>query len=1020
MPLTRQFPHFLLVPATQHVRCGWTGRAPLHRVHGGGCSQIAPKLGLGFARRCRWSRLVGPVWICVLVLSPGLISKLSAQSSPTNIYSGYAVTGANGSVTDVKGSWIVPTVTCSGKETTYSSSWVGIDGVGINVQPPTIEQIGTESDCINGTAQNYAWWYIGAAPAGGHVKIPTVTIPTVTTGSGGHTISAEVSFSGSEFTATLTDETTRQSSPPEIGKLPGAHQSTAECIFEWSHNTTAPGPLANFGTALFGSDFTGSLPCTATVGGQTGPIGAFFPISIVMTSYKGNEANVTGPPWAIPSPLSSDGGSFSVVGPFTTFDVGAATGMLQGTFGTAIDPAGDVSGVYLDGASVAHGFFRTAPGTMSTFDAPDAGTGPLHGTYPIRINSAGTATGIYIDDANNHEGLGAYHGFERAAGGGMSEFDVPGASMNGSHGTTPMGIDTAGDIVGFFPDMNFVHHGFLRDAGGGISPFDVPDASMDFDDGTLPVNMNSKGDITGFYVDEMLGFHGFVLGVDDGIPVTIDIPDAGTSGGAMSPLDIAGTAPLAIDTAGDITGLYTDGKGLRHGFVRTADGTFIYPIDAPSFGTVAGPVQGTLPLSINTAGTIAGTFQDDTPGFMGVFHGFKKATGVPMVAPIDAPGANTSNTGMFRGTASLSINDCGYITGGFVDANGTIHGYVLAPLPLAAPTFSEPSGRYTSPLTVTISSTIPSATIYYTTDRSVPTTASPQYTGPILVSSTQTILATAIVCGNAGSFVASATYVFGTEAATPLFSEPSGTYNGAQTVTISDATTGAAIYYTTDGTTPTTSSTLSTGPIKVSATETIEAIASATGYSTSRLATATYKITLPTASTSVASSLNPSTFGAAVKFSATVTSSGGTPSGTVTFKDGSSTLGTGALSSGKASFSISTLALGSHSITAVYGGSTDFAGSTSPVLHQTVKQASSSSSLTSSLNPSTFRAAAKFTATVMSSGGTPSGTVTFKNGAATVGTGTLSSFLLPTSIMGESPSSSLPLDPLRVSIPSRE
>ena len=71
------------------------------------------------------------------------------------------------------------------------------------------------------------------------------------------------------------------------------------------------------------------------------------------------------------------------------------------------------------------------------------------------------------------------------------------------------------------------------------------------------------------------------------------------------------------------------------------------------------------------------------------------------------------------------------------------------------------------------------------------------------------------------------------------------TYTSAQTVTITDATTGAAIYYTTNGTTPTTASTLYTGPVTVSSTETLKAIAVASGYSNSAVATATYTIAAP-------------------------------------------------------------------------------------------------------------------------------------------------------------------------------
>lgn len=82
-------------------------------------------------------------------------------------------------------------------------------------------------------------------------------------------------------------------------------------------------------------------------------------------------------------------------------------------------------------------------------------------------------------------------------------------------------------------------------------------------------------------------------------------------------------------------------------------------------------------------------------------------------------------------------------------------------------------------------------------------------------------------------------------AATPTLSLPSGSYGSAQTVTISDTTSGATIYYTTDGTPPTTASTPYTGPIMVNSTETVEAIATASGYSSSAVATATYTITAP-------------------------------------------------------------------------------------------------------------------------------------------------------------------------------
>lgn len=101
-----------------------------------------------------------------------------------------------------------------------------------------------------------------------------------------------------------------------------------------------------------------------------------------------------------------------------------------------------------------------------------------------------------------------------------------------------------------------------------------------------------------------------------------------------------------------------------------------------------------------------------------------------------------------------------------------------------------------------------------------------------------------------------AVYVALPVAATPTFTPAAGTYTSAQSVTISDATTGTSIYYTTDGSTPTTSSTLYSGAVTVSSTETINAIAVATGYANSLVGSATYtiNITPPSFTISLASS----------------------------------------------------------------------------------------------------------------------------------------------------------------------
>lgn len=98
-------------------------------------------------------------------------------------------------------------------------------------------------------------------------------------------------------------------------------------------------------------------------------------------------------------------------------------------------------------------------------------------------------------------------------------------------------------------------------------------------------------------------------------------------------------------------------------------------------------------------------------------------------------------------------------------------------------------------------------------------------------------------------------------------------------------------------------------------------------------------------STSLTSSLNPSTFGQSVTFTATVTSQNGAPTGSVTFSDGNTTLGSGTVNAGQAAISTSALTVGSHSITAAYGGDSNYSASSSTAIMQTVNQATATISL---------------------------------------------------------------------------
>src|SRR5205814_6461665 len=112
----------------------------------------------------------------------------------------------------------------------------------------------------------------------------------------------------------------------------------------------------------------------------------------------------------------------------------------------------------------------------------------------------------------------------------------------------------------------------------------------------------------------------------------------------------------------------------------------------------------------------------------------------------------------------------------------------------------------------------------------------------------------------------------------------------------------------------------------------------------------------------------------------------GTPTGTVTFKDGATPLATNTLSSGQATFTTSSLSVASHTISAVYNGDSNFNTSTSPNLTQTVNKDSTTTTLASSPNPSVFGQPVIFTATATALApgtGPPTGTVAFSDGTNT-------------------------------------
>jgi len=228
-------------------------------------------------------------------------------------WSGYAVTGT--SFTQALGSWTVPEVNCSETPATrstnaYASFWVGIDGY----TSSTVEQIGTDSDCdytSDGSVPIYYAWY-EFYPANAY-EITGVEV------SPGNQISAEVSYSGSEFTVEITNETTGQSFS-KTESIRKAKRTSAEWIAEAPCCARGGNflPLSDFGTVSDGGDYTGVGGTNfATNTSKSGPIASFGPALCTQTDSSNcvsqiNMVTSSGAPEDTSSSLTPDGTSFQV------------------------------------------------------------------------------------------------------------------------------------------------------------------------------------------------------------------------------------------------------------------------------------------------------------------------------------------------------------------------------------------------------------------------------------------------------------------------------------------------------------------------------------------------------------------------------------------------------------------------------------------------------------------------------------------------------------------------------------
>jgi hypothetical protein len=198
-------------------------------------------------------------------------------------WSGYAVeTNMNnpqsGAVTAVSGSWNVPAVTGSG--TAYCAVWVGIDGYSSS----SVEQIGTESDLVDGKGEYSVWYEMYPQ---GSVGISTMSV------SAGDSITASVQYVASgaykgEFQLTITDTSRKNDTFTTYQGYSQAQRSSAEWIVEAPSSYSGVLQLANFGSVAFSS-------ATATINGVTGPIdgSGWQAMAIDIANHSGTETSTS-------------------------------------------------------------------------------------------------------------------------------------------------------------------------------------------------------------------------------------------------------------------------------------------------------------------------------------------------------------------------------------------------------------------------------------------------------------------------------------------------------------------------------------------------------------------------------------------------------------------------------------------------------------------------------------------------------------------------------------------------------
>jgi hypothetical protein len=500
----------------------------------------------------------------------------------------------------------------------------------------------------------------------------------------------------------------------------------------------------------------------------------------------------------------------------------AAENELASAFVAKINPTGTglVYATYLGGSNFASGSALAIDGAGNAYVTGFAKYTDFPitpGTFQSTNNAAGLNAGnVFVSKVNPSGSDLIYSTWLGGSGLKISTFNTDGDAASG------LAIDAAGDVyltgVAFSSDFPATSGAYQTTNKGA--------ANKTYNSFVTELNPNGTGLVYSTYI----GGSGYPFGgmgyyrADDAMALALD--SAGNvyvAGAAYSPDYPVSTGPF---------------QSTNRALGNSSSNAFISKLAINQLST-----QTTLGSTENPATTgDSVTFTADVTANFGTAAGsvaFAVDGSTVSTVSLSSGVASYSTSTLTAGTHTITASYAGNSTYPASGANltETVNDPVVAP-----PALSPAVGTYTAAQLVSLYTATNGATVYFTTDGSTPTNGSNIYTGAVPINSTTTIRAIAVAPGYVNSPVAAGTYTIVLPTATPAFSIAAGTYAGPQTVNLSCSTAGATIYYTTNGVTPTTSSAKYGSALQVTASQTIMAIAVASGKTNSAVASAAYSI----------------------------------------------------------------------------------------------------------------------------------------------------------------------------------